>query len=193
MVIDLLARRARQMKLLGGDPGVPENNCVQWALALAALLRQRHGLPAMFQAGTAGWKLVADHLDDGASANRFSYEWDPEAAPLMLAAGVLPEMHAWVVIPAGRRRDDETMAEVIDPTAGAQPDNCRRLIGRDWTARRPPKYVWCLARELEANGWIYRADRAAMLTAMAVGRAILGGSFVVDQEELIGPDGRLCV
>jgi len=127
------------MRASGEVTGLPpEGLCVPAAGLLVRLLRGGGEL-ALLQAGSASWRCVnAD--DDGVGFTHFSYVWEPASAVTRakIAAGELPELHAWV----GVLNQDGSGKWLIDPTTGAWPDQLERTLGLSWRGARPPKYLW---------------------------------------------------
>lgn len=148
-----------------GDEHVP-GSCLYWsatAIAVAAKL----GIRLIMQAGTANFRRLPPHLDDGAptTLTHFSYEWSGAAPPLdhpavqlALKTGkrVLPEMHVWAADPARQ--------EIVDLTTRFLPEMCERTAGLEWLEDAPPRFLW------QGNplppGWSYTPNREATFLAM---------------------------
>jgi hypothetical protein len=131
--------------------------CVLWAEATRQVLREQLGIQSFLQAGTANWPIIPDDLDDGVCCTHFGYVFEKDVAFQRFNQGLLPELHAWVVVPEHE--------EIIDLTTGYQPLQCKRMIGKEFHPRvLPPSYLWCKWNNLP-DGWRYRADPIA--TAMA--------------------------
>jgi hypothetical protein len=151
----LVVRRVRdsvarlvEKQLPGGPVGAA---CLLHAGAVVAQLRA-YGVPAVLQAGSAGWVRVPPELDDGVSPNAFSYEFLADArCHRWLAAGMLPEMHCWAAVPA--------TGELIDVTTCFQPGQCRSITGMDWPGPPPPDFVWA---DRLPPGCYYRPDPLAI-------------------------------
>lgn len=114
---------------------------------------------AVLQAGSAAWVRLRREDDDGKIADCFGYQWDPssETSQALLAHGVIPELHAWVGIPA----QDGGPGELIDMMVGRLPSLCR-AHGGVWTAKEPPPYLWCLHDRIPTWCRRYQADRMAI-------------------------------
>lgn len=134
----------------------PERGCVYLALATVAILRQ-YGIRASFQAGSSSWPRIRPEEDDGVINTHFSYVWEPRSKRTLaqLAAGVLPEMHAWAAIPA--------TVEIIDLSTCYLPEQCRKTAGMAWTAPAPPDYLWT---DKLPEGVLYRPELSAIQTAL---------------------------
>lgn len=144
--------------------------CVMWAEATRRVLKEQLGIQAFVQAGTANWPLIPDELDDGVCCTHFGYVFEAPVAYYRFAQGLLPEMHAWVVLPEHE--------EIIDLTTGFQPMQCKRMIGKEFhPSVRPPPYLWCKWDALP-HGWRYKADPVATMMA----------SILIEQErvEVVG-------
>lgn len=135
-------------------------SCLYWTMAVIEAAAQR-GLRLIPQAGTAVFRRLPPHLDDGAETTltHFSYVWQPgSGGSLMVLPGgraVLPEMHVWAADPA--------RGEIVDLSTRHVAEMCRETTGMEWLEEPPPPFLW--ARELPA-GWSYVPDREA--TAFAV-------------------------
>ncbi len=85
------------MNLGAGD--FPSRQCVRWAFATAMALRKR-GYHACVNAGSAAFRL--NDLEGMQQAgNQIEYCWQTarDEFGLWLDLGILPEMHAWAVLP----------------------------------------------------------------------------------------------
>lgn len=78
-------------------------------------------------------------------------------------------MHCWVVLPERR--------ELIDMSSSSFPEQCMKLIGKDWPGIKPPDYLWCSFDNLPKDV-IYRADREAIDLAIIVARNILEQIYI---------------
>lgn len=137
----------------GPDPAMA---CLYWSFYACRVL-ERRGERAIVQVGSASWRCVAH--DDGVSATHFSYVWEPQsqATRERIAAGLMPELHAWVALPL--------RGELLDVTLGFQPAQARRL-GVAWSAPEPQAYVWGDQRQLDALGFLYAPNRLAIAWAL---------------------------
>lgn len=145
------AKRLRS-KRYGNIP--VEGSCLYfaWAVCVAA---QERGIRAILQAGTAYWPRINLARDDGLVDTHFGYEWGEELAQLILTRQgpfLGREMHVWAVIPETK--------EIIDLTTAYWPAQCRKLLGAEWTAPKPPAYLWARYDELP-KGVVYEAKRDA--------------------------------
>lgn len=112
--------------------------CLWWARATTIVLRQA-GFNAQIQAGTALWRIVDDKDDDGVSPNHFGYVFETKMENIRrLASGMMPEMHCWV----GILTPEDESPILVDLTTSYWPERCQVLLGRNWTAKHPPKYLW---------------------------------------------------
>ena len=124
-------------------PGVFANsgNCLYVAACTVEAIKAS-GLRAVIQAGTCYWPRLTPEAkweviqQDPNEVNVFGYEWEPAtlATLVKMARNELPEMHCWAAIPDRN--------EIVDLTSGQFPEQCRRLIGKDWPGVRPPDWLW---------------------------------------------------
>jgi hypothetical protein len=98
----------------------------------------------LLQAGTASFRAVPKHLDDGVSPTHFSYEFHQDAVMQQVAQCGFPEMHCWVV---RRPRDNDfpvSEMELIDPLYHYQYERAREIqpniIWDD--SLKPTKPLW---------------------------------------------------
>ena len=153
MIAEASALAAAQCRWLGL---APEGACLVYAAAILGIA-QRQGLRLVLQAGSAFWPRMTPEQDDGVSPTHFGYEWDPPNVARHLAAGHLPEMHAW----AG----DPVTQDLVDLTTGQFPAQCQRMLGAGWPGVRPPLTWWGPARSLP-DGVSYTPNRDATRLAM---------------------------
>jgi hypothetical protein len=125
----------------------------------------------LMQAGSCQWPRITREQDDGVMATHFGYVWQPNhpATELAIAEHRIPEMHCWVVLPERR--------ELIDMSSSSFPEQCMKLIGKDWPGIKPPDYLWCSFDNLPKDV-IYRADREAIDLAIIVARNILEQIYI---------------
>lgn len=149
-------------------PCVPDDEagaCLYLAWAVCTVAKA-HGLRLLLQAGTACWVRVTDATDNGIEANVFGYEWhaDSPQTIALLAANKMPEIHVWAA--------DPVAAEIIDLTTGRWPAQCRKLLGVDWKAPKPPPFYWGSPRDVPGVGF-YKAERSACEVAVdLLGRSL---------------------
>ena len=128
-----------------------------WAVIVAA---HRAGRRLVLQAGSASWKMVPDHLDDGVSPNYFSYVWErdsPLTRTLLRRGNMLPEMHVWAA--------DPKTHEVIDLSSRSIPRLANNAMGEGaWKMPQLPDYFWFKSGNPPA-GIHYEPDRDATLVA----------------------------
>ena len=175
---DALVARARQ--IFADRLGVqaeeirditPYGLCPYWAWAIITAAKEQ-GRRLVLQAGSAGWRFMPPHLDDGIGATHFSYEWQGSNPTnrIAMAAGLMPEMHVWAADPAAQ--------ELIDLATFDWPDQAERLLGAKWLDKRPPDYLWASPGQLPEQAY-YRPDRDATMLAgrmlMQVGLSPEGG------------------
>lgn len=136
----------------------PAKGCVYHATATVFTL-QKHGVRAVFQAGTAMWPRIKPEEDDGVSSTHFSYVWEPDSATtaLRLQNNLLPEMHAWAAIPDTQ--------EIVDVTTKYLPRQCEERACLAWTAPQPPDFLWASADEWPDNV-VYRPCILAIQCAL---------------------------
>jgi hypothetical protein len=152
MIREASAAAAARCRRLGL---APEGACLVYAAEIIEAARKR-GLRLVLQAGSAFWPRMTDAQDDGVSPTHFGYEWDPPQVARHLAAGHLPEMHAW----AG----DPVTHDLVDLTTGRFPAQCRRMLGEGWPGVQPPAAWWGPARSLP-DGVSYVPNREATMLA----------------------------
>lgn len=161
-----VVRDARRLFARTFPNWTPHNNCVAvtWATITAA---RGYGIDMRAFGGSACWPMVADHLDDGVSANAFGYGFDPtsEATRRALSEKRLPEIHAWAGIPA--------TGEFVDVTTGHWPMQAAELMGYDWTATRPPDFLWSREQEFP-YGVRYEPTIEGGAIVVATMRSMLG-------------------
>lgn len=134
----------------------PETLCVAHAVVGREILAET-GVEAVLQAGTAGWWVLAPwEKDDGVRPTHFAYEFDAERAARDAAAGVLPEVHAWLAIPEA--------GEVVDFTLWAQPAQAARVAGVEWRSPRT-RFFWGGREQARLAGYVYRPDPFAIAIA----------------------------
>jgi hypothetical protein len=123
------------------------------------------GERGILQAGTAEWAIRTPDQDDGISPTHFGYVWSPDEFDwtLLYDQGVLPEVHVWAAMPASR--------EIIDMSSGCFPEQAKLLMGWDWHAELPPKFLW--TSELPSNA-VYEAHPDATAFALALALAKFG-------------------
>lgn len=158
----VIAKTRRRVEArLAEHPDKLRAACILWAGMLVEVLREDN-IRACIQAGSASWPRVRPEQDDGVCMTHFSYVYTPgngngllsTAYAVLTGARPLPEMHAWVGIPA--------RSEIIDPTTGMWPEQCKALTGMDWPGDKPPPYFWGTAEDLERYGPVqYKPHLAA--------------------------------
>ncbi len=115
--------------------------CVWWAFETVRVLHTLD-IPAQIQAGTAYWPRLRQDQDDGLASTmtQFGYLFDPGVQNVATVAVLhrLPEMHAWVGIPAA----EGFPSTLIDLTVRWWPDRCLETTGMDWPGGPPPPFLW---------------------------------------------------
>jgi hypothetical protein len=88
------------------------------------------------KAGSASWRFLPPHLDDGIQATHFTNQWSPTEPQSRerIRAGQLPEIHCWLAIPSTR--------EIVDFSTGYI-HHAARASGLEWKADPLPPYIWC--------------------------------------------------
>lgn len=150
----------RVMAAVLGDPELgllpPRARCVFFAAETVRAIRAL-GVRAILQAGSAGWPRVRPEQDDGklTTATHFSYMWSPHErlSREAMAAGFMPELHAWVAVP----RTDE----IVDLTTCYWPEQARAIGGYAWPGALPPRFFWGGAKHLPV-GVFYRPEPEAI-------------------------------
>jgi hypothetical protein len=132
-------------------------SCLHQSLCLQ-FVAAKAGRRLLMQAGSCFWPRLDDESDDGVSPNVFGYQFDVEAARPLIAVGMLPEMHVWLVDPLAE--------ELIDMTAGEFPVQCRRMLGFGWQTKAPPEVLWCQFSELPERVQYHAERHACEVAAM---------------------------
>lgn len=127
-----LVRAARKLVRRRYPEVNPAGACVFSGVAIAKLASDA-GFPLRLYAGSAFWRGVSPAMDDGISATRFGYQFDPEEARPRYEAGMLPELHVW----AGT-----TEGVVVDITTKWWPQRARELADMRWSEPLPPDFFW---------------------------------------------------
>ncbi len=131
-----IAEEVRAGVLAHVDVDVPLSaTCFYHAVYAIEAIRRR-GVRAILQAGTTMWRHLDRSLDDGVRPTHFGYQWTPgdPSSRVRIAAGLMPEMHVWAAT--------VTPQAIVDFTTGLWPEQAKRLNGIDWTAPRPPAFLW---------------------------------------------------
>lgn len=128
----------------GALPGEIENHygmCVYLSLLGVAALHKMGLGSAFVVGGTCHWPRLRPDQDDGkpTTCTHFGFKWEENSLAdslrkLQCEAGMLPEVHAWIVIPENQ--------EIVDFSTGDFPALCRKMIGKDWPGDLPPKFFW---------------------------------------------------
>ncbi len=151
--------------------------CLHWALATIDAA-EASGVHLVLQAGTAMFRRLSPHLDDGKpdTLTHFSYVFDeatvkwtsgPRQRPILpvrpsprdgVARMCLPEMHVWC--------GDVERQEVVDLTTSYLRAECENILKQPWLEVDPPDYVWGSTRAIEEkHGFVYQPDRNATILA----------------------------
>jgi len=137
VIRDRIANRAMEIfnKNYVSDGSDPAGTCVNLALC-GMIAGKEFGKDLVIVGGSCQWKFIPDHLDDGISANFFGYVYEPNSfnSRMNVAAGGIPELHAWLM--------DFERQEIIDLSSYQFPSQCKRILGKDWRSPLPPKYYW---------------------------------------------------
>jgi len=150
---------------------LPEHSaCLMWAAVTLVACSERN-VKALFQAGTAMFRVVHPDNDDGICNDHFSYKFVQQEAVVHMLMGNFPEMHAWVYLPELRT--------IVDMTYEYQPLQCRRITGMSWDERLlPTGPLWRSVDELNADDpslVIYHPDEMACSMAIALLKQFHGG------------------
>jgi hypothetical protein len=129
--------------------------CIIWAFATMTVLRQA-GYNPIIQAGDLQWPIVDPKDDDGIMNTHFGYMWTPHepASQRALAAGLLPEIHAWIGLLDTQECVDFSTHDL---------KNQAQKMGFTWRTPEPPKYLW----GKPPAGVLYRPHRDATFFAMS--------------------------
>jgi len=109
--------------------------CLYLAPAIISVAK-RMGVRLVLQAGSASWRRVSEVDDDGLMATHFSYLWEPHTlrTRMILAQGLMPELHVWAA--------DPERQEIVDLTTGHIPLQCQQLGEMKWLCEPPPDFIW---------------------------------------------------
>lgn len=154
----------------GDEPhGIAGGACLYWAVS-AIIAAHMHGRRLVLNAGSAQFRRLPDHLDDGKpdTLTHFAYEWtpphmDPLRVPVVDGERVpphlttrpdphgrmrrcLPEIHVWAGDPATQ--------ELVDLSTFALKRQCETTGRMPWLEAEPPDHVWCHVSEIP-DGWHY--------------------------------------
>lgn len=168
MLFDKVLEQCRHF-IQGHDPGAtglskdPRMYCGVLSAILSVELKA-YGLNALFEAGTASWRMVPPEKDDGVGPTHFTHLFNEKSALVASALGVFPEVHCWVVLP----RDTYETSEVIDFTVGILPQKIHSH-GFKWLMPDPPKYLWAEVRYVSKD-WHYTGNSRAATIAGSIVR-----------------------
>lgn len=133
-LVDEVRELAEWLAMLEGIPA--QAACIQHAYAAQRIL----GAPIV--AGSCSWKYT--DFDDGSNATHFSYTFNPDVANIMLALGLLPEVHVW----------NFWRGKVLDFTTRYLKAQVRTVAELEWDTKDPPDYFWG-KREHPKKRWAY--------------------------------------
>ena len=140
-------------------PEIPKHKgCVFWASAMAQSLTT-FGVQARLCAGSAQWLFRP--LPPGDGPNAFSYVFDTKEAFAQLERGMLPEMHAWVIL--GTEHRDSSKVTIVDASSKYQPQQAKEMCGYDWHPDyMPPAWLWMTLPEMAKQEQVlYMPDMTA--------------------------------
>jgi len=163
------AEKIFKKKYTEHSKGSADGDCIFWALAVHEAAR-KNGRRLVLQAGSMQWKFIPDYLDDGISANLFSYMWSPNEIASITARknGLLPEIHVWAA-------DPETQ-EIIDLSTRGFKDIAVNKHGLNWQTKNPPRYLWLTQEEYLAHPEAtYSANQEA---TMFILRSLISDGFL---------------
>lgn len=105
--------------------------CLNWMIHGAVILHQC-GIETIPQAGSASFRFLPEHLDDGVCDTHHSFMWSPYTpqSQAKIAEGQLPEIHCWLADPKTR--------EIIDFSTGY----IHHSFNQPWLADPLPRYLW---------------------------------------------------
>lgn len=154
--------------------------CLFWAKHTVDVLNE-HGFRALLQAGSASFRLLSDHLDDGRheTSTHFTYQFHEHEARAHLFAGRFPEIHCWAALPDYPSRENPT---IVDVTTRYLIRNAADA-GFEWRHTQPPDYLWCTASEVPPGEFCFEADIRAIKHAFAAIRRIPADTW--DQSNII--------
>lgn len=146
---DLAPAVADKFRRLGGDPA-GYGECLRWAAAACWAVNERGG-KASVQAGAGYLRRVPYPPPGGAAGEEFggdcdmtghAFDADDPLTAARLAADLMPEFHAWVVVnKAIRGAPPLAGPELADFSAGGFPAACAAISGLDWEVAAPPPAV----------------------------------------------------
>lgn len=134
----------------GPDKVMTGRACLPWMVHGAIVLGQ-FGIRSIPQAGSAWFRFLPAHLDDGVCDTHHAFEWSPRTPQSMqqIARGQLPEIHCWLALPDSR--------EIIDFSTGYIHHGCPH----PWQADPLPRYVWLPEGEGHP-GCLYKPEMEAI-------------------------------
>ena len=138
--------------------------CLFWSIAVIIALGKKER--CLMQASTCLWPRINMAEDDGIVLTHFGYEWHPESInnQLKMNQGMMPELHTWVGLPDKQR--------IIDFSTVFFPEQCKKLIGLDWTGPLPPQYLDVSIQKLP-DYVVYKASMDACLFADTMAAAYM--------------------
>lgn len=159
-VVDHLNRHGMARNLPG--------HCLLWSYYACEVLAE-YGLDVVIQAGSAWWPRIPLEQFDEVESSHFSYQFDSALAYTQVATGVaFPAIHCWVVHRI-QGLDGDTYC-VVDFSTKYLPQQCRELVGEEWTAPTMD-YLWATGRELAEMHVLYAVHPEASRLALALTRA----------------------
>lgn len=135
------------------------NSCLRLAGVACHVLKDA-GLTVAMQAGSAFWPYKHILLSDE-DTNCFGYEYSSRDTARHILMGQPPEIHVWVGI-------GETN-EIVDFTAGFQRDQCKSMLGHDWSDECAlPDFIWHNVEDCVKKEWSYRPVKSATQLAVQI-------------------------
>lgn len=138
---------------------LPEAACLHWTKSTVEVLSAELDDRVILQAGTAMFRRIPPHLDDGVVSTHFSYVWSADSllSKSMIMMNAMPEMHVWAAMP-----DKEI---VIDMTCGLQKEQAA-LRSMEWLDDTTPDVIWGNPKEVfKDHGIVYEPSLDASVLA----------------------------
>lgn len=159
---------SRTMREWYGDQLAQQGACLYWNQVAMRELAMR-GYKPILQAGDMHWRMVDPLVDDGQQATHFGYEFDLSQpfSQEAIAKGLLPEVHIWCAL-----REQQA---IVDFSTAYLPQVARERHGFEWTAAKPPCFVF--GRIPEAAVYVPKVEAI---------RYVWG--FIA--EKMVGPEDR---
>lgn len=156
MIMEIYERNGRKQF------GLDNSWCIPIGAIAKGAVEQVLDVPAQLQGGSFSARIVPPEQDNGIIATHFSYEFNILDAIEQMNRRVMPEMHAWVVIPDRK--------ELVDMTIWSVPTLCERIGKAKYLMPENyyPKEVWLdydVPREGSLKDLHWHTDKFATIIA----------------------------